>query len=90
MNLLITGSVVTPGSTITSPWTSGPPADSNGGPDTKNLDVGDLSDVSSFTIIIIEKRVPAKLYTCCYRCNNKRNKEPVRSGIVPQVTVIIG
>ncbi|KAL1492246.1 hypothetical protein ABEB36_012724 [Hypothenemus hampei] len=40
------GSVVTPGSTITSPWTpvAGPPADSNGGPDTKNLDVGDLSD----------------------------------------------
>ncbi|XP_066156536.1 protein scalloped isoform X3 [Euwallacea fornicatus] len=40
------GSVVTPGSTITSPWTpvAGPPADSNGGPDSKNLDVGDLSD----------------------------------------------
>ncbi|XP_050297363.1 protein scalloped isoform X4 [Anthonomus grandis grandis] len=40
------GSVVTPSSTITSPWTpvAGPPTDSNGGPDSKNLDVGDLSD----------------------------------------------
>lgn len=40
------GSVVTPGGTITSPWTpvAGPPADSNGGPDSKNLDVGDVSD----------------------------------------------
>ncbi|XP_030752204.1 protein scalloped isoform X4 [Sitophilus oryzae] len=40
------GSVVTPGSTITSPWTpvAGPPTDSNGGPDSKNLDVGDMSD----------------------------------------------
>uniref|UniRef100_V5GMS9 Protein scalloped n=1 Tax=Anoplophora glabripennis TaxID=217634 RepID=V5GMS9_ANOGL len=40
------GSVVTPG-TISSPWTpvTGPPADTNGpGPDTKNLDVGDVSD----------------------------------------------
>ncbi|KAK9731257.1 YAP binding domain [Popillia japonica] len=40
------GSVVSPG-TISSPWTpvTGPPADSNGpGPDTKNLDVGDVSD----------------------------------------------
>ncbi|XP_018562570.1 protein scalloped isoform X5 [Anoplophora glabripennis] len=39
-------SVVTPG-TISSPWTpvTGPPADTNGpGPDTKNLDVGDVSD----------------------------------------------
>ncbi|XP_076250692.1 TEA domain transcription factor 1 homolog scalloped isoform X3 [Rhynchophorus ferrugineus] len=40
------GSVVSPSGTITSPWTpvTGPPADSNGGPDTKNLDVGDISD----------------------------------------------
>ncbi|CAH1964810.1 unnamed protein product [Acanthoscelides obtectus] len=39
--------VLTGGSTISSPWTpvTGPPADSNGpGPDTKNLDVGDISD----------------------------------------------
>lgn len=37
---------MTPGSTITSPWTpvAGPPTDSNGGPDSKNLDVGDMSD----------------------------------------------
>ncbi|XP_060525596.1 protein scalloped isoform X3 [Cylas formicarius] len=42
----VNGSVVTPG-TISSPWTpvTGPPTDSNGaGPDTKNLDVGDISD----------------------------------------------
>ncbi|KYB29367.1 protein scalloped isoform X3 [Tribolium castaneum] len=40
------GNVVSAG-TISSPWTpvTGPPADSNGaGPDTKNLDVGDVSD----------------------------------------------
>ncbi|XP_050499890.1 protein scalloped isoform X3 [Diabrotica virgifera virgifera] len=40
------GSVLT-ASTISSPWTpvTGPQADSNGpGPDTKNLDVGDMSD----------------------------------------------
>ncbi|XP_031333080.1 protein scalloped isoform X2 [Photinus pyralis] len=40
------GSVVT-ANTISSPWTpvAGPPADTNGpGPDTKNLDVGDVSD----------------------------------------------
>uniref|UniRef100_A0AAR5PY85 TEA domain-containing protein n=1 Tax=Dendroctonus ponderosae TaxID=77166 RepID=A0AAR5PY85_DENPD len=39
------GSVVTPGGIITSPWTPvpGPPGDSNGGPDVKNLEV-DLSD----------------------------------------------
>lgn len=44
----VTGSVVTAG-TISTPWTpvTGPQADSNGpGPDTKNLDVGDVSDVS--------------------------------------------
>lgn len=42
------GSVLTAG-TISTPWTpvSGPAADGNGaGPDTKNLDVGDVSDVS--------------------------------------------
>lgn len=42
------GNVVSAG-TISSPWTpvTGPPADSNGaGPDSKNLDVGDVSDVS--------------------------------------------
>lgn len=36
--------------TISTPWTpvSGPAADGNGaGPDTKNLDVGDVSDVSN-------------------------------------------
>nr|UXD04952.1 scalloped [Lasioderma serricorne] len=40
------GSVVTAG-TISTPWTpvTGPPTESNGaGPDTKNLDVGDVSD----------------------------------------------
>lgn len=49
------GSVLTAG-TISTPWTpvSGPAADANGaGPDTKNLDVGDVSDVSKIYILII-------------------------------------
>lgn len=44
----VSGSVVTAG-TISSPWTpvTGPPAETNGpGADSKNLDVGDVSDVS--------------------------------------------
>jgi transcriptional enhancer factor len=44
--VVVSGNVVSAG-TISSPWTpvTGPPADSNGaGPDTKNLDVGDVSD----------------------------------------------
>lgn len=47
---MITGSAVAAADTISSPWTpasSGPPPDANGsGSDTKNLDVGDISDVS--------------------------------------------
>lgn len=46
--VFLLGSVVT-ANTISSPWTpvAGPPAETNGaGPDTKNLDVGDVSDVS--------------------------------------------
>lgn len=55
--LLIAGSVVATG-TITSPWTpvsAGPPAaDTNGsGSDTKNLDVGDISDVSILYLLFI-------------------------------------
>jgi hypothetical protein len=49
--VVVSGNVVSAG-TISSPWTpvTGPPADSNGaGPDTKNLDVGDVSDVSVST-----------------------------------------
>lgn len=45
---VVTGNVVA-ASTISSPWTpvAGPPADTNGTvPDSKNLDVGDVSDVS--------------------------------------------
>lgn len=64
----VTGSVLTP-STITSPWTpvTGPPTDSNGpGPDTKNLDVGDISDVSfyiniSLLLVVIEILVIKKV-----------------------------
>ncbi|XP_014224074.1 transcriptional enhancer factor TEF-1 isoform X1 [Trichogramma pretiosum] len=44
----VTGSAVAAADTISSPWTpasSGPPPDANGtGSDTKNLDVGDISD----------------------------------------------
>ncbi|XP_076476681.1 TEA domain transcription factor 1 homolog scalloped isoform X7 [Bombus vancouverensis nearcticus] len=47
------GSAVAAADTISAPWTptsSGPPPDANGsGSDTKNLDVGEISDVSSFT-----------------------------------------
>lgn len=48
--ICVTGSAVAAADTISSPWTSassGPPPDANGsGSDTKNLDVGDISDVS--------------------------------------------
>lgn len=48
----VTGSAVAAADTISSPWTpasSGPPPDANGsGSDTKNLDVGEISDVSEF------------------------------------------
>lgn len=41
-------------STISSPWnpaSTGPPADTNGsGSDTKNLDVGDIDDVSDVSV----------------------------------------
>ncbi|XP_014209224.1 protein scalloped isoform X4 [Copidosoma floridanum] len=43
----VTGSAVAAADTISSPWTpasSGPPPDANGSSDTKNLDVGDISD----------------------------------------------
>lgn len=48
--LFVTGSAVAAADTISAPWTpasSGPPPDANGsGSDTKNLDVGEISDVS--------------------------------------------
>ncbi|CAG9829376.1 unnamed protein product [Diabrotica balteata] len=53
MEINYTGSVLT-ASTISSPWTpvTGPQADSNGpGPDTKNLDVGDMSDMNPTDIV---------------------------------------
>jgi hypothetical protein len=46
----VAGSAVAAADTISAPWTpasSGPPPDANGsGSDTKNLDVGEISDVS--------------------------------------------
>ena len=49
--MIVTGSAVAAADTISAPWTptsSGPPPDANGsGSDTKNLDVGEISDVSS-------------------------------------------
>lgn len=54
MYSIVTGSAVAAADTISAPWTptsSGPPPDANGsGSDTKNLDVGEISDVSSFTV----------------------------------------
>lgn len=54
---MIIGSAVAAADTISSPWTpasSGPPPDANGsGSDTKNLDVGEISDVNIFIIIYI-------------------------------------
>lgn len=61
----VAGSVVTAG-TISTPWTpvTGPPTDSNGaGPDTKNLDVGDVSDVSIFFFVLFFRApVPVSFY----------------------------
>ena len=57
MWLIVTGSAVAAADTISAPWTptsSGPPPDANGsGSDTKNLDVGEISDVSSISLSII-------------------------------------
>lgn len=57
MWLIVTGSAVAAADTISAPWTptsSGPPPDANGsGSDTKNLDVGEISDVSSIFFSII-------------------------------------
>lgn len=57
MWLIVTGSAVAAADTISAPWTptsSGPPPDANGsGSDTKNLDVGEISDVSSISLPII-------------------------------------
>lgn len=56
MRLIVTGSAVAAADTISAPWTptsSGPPPDANGsGSDTKNLDVGEISDVSSIFLSI--------------------------------------
>lgn len=52
----VTGSAVAAADTISSPWTpasSGPPPDANGsGSDTKNLDVGETSDVTILFIYL--------------------------------------
>lgn len=52
IRLIVTGSAVAAADTISAPWTpasSGPPPDANGsGSDTKNLDVGEISDVSFY------------------------------------------
>lgn len=55
---VVSGGTLLSAGTISSPWTAvtGPAADANGpGPDTKNLDVGDMSDVSAIILFINQK-----------------------------------
>lgn len=63
----VTGSAVAAADTISAPWTpasSGPPPDANGsGSDTKNLDVGEISDVSQ--PCRCQLRTTASALPCC-------------------------
>lgn len=65
----VAGSAVAAADTISAPWTpasSGPPPDANGsGSDTKNLDVGEISDVSRACRLQLKTaaRVVARLFS---------------------------
>lgn len=81
----VAGSAVAAADTISAPWTpasSGPPPDANGsGSDTKNLDVGEISDVSRPYRRQLETTTPTYndyTATIMLSCSRRRRRYPQR------------